>query len=458
MIRKFISRVLGRKPDRHSPRIFRADQHRIDRASLSAGAVKVCEALHQEGFAAFIVGGAVRDLMLGRVPKDFDIATDATPEQVRSTFRRSRIIGRRFRLVHVMFGPETVEVSTFRANHDRNENDEDQSRSDEHGRLLRDNVFGSQEEDALRRDFTVNALFYDPERDEVWDYLSGVEDLRARRLVMIGDAESRYREDPVRMLRAARFAAKLDFKIDAKTQAPIATLAPLLDNVPAARLFDELLKMLLSGQANACLTRLRSLGLHRNLLPFLDEIFQNAGDKQFVELALTRTDERIAAEKGVSPAFLLAALLWPLLSKRLQVLEGGDANLPVQLLWHQAMDDVLDDQRRSLSIPRKLDATMKELWVAQPRFLQRGGGRPYRLLTHPRFRACYDFLVLRAEAGDAQIELADWWTKFQDADEDTMKSMLLQDEAPKKKRRRRARKGGQSAAAPDALDRQEDAG
>ncbi|MBL8515757.1 MAG: polynucleotide adenylyltransferase PcnB [Betaproteobacteria bacterium] len=441
MIKQFISRVLGRKkPDLHNPRIFRADKHKIDHGAISAGAIRVCEGLHAEGYKAFVVGGAVRDLMLGRQPKDFDVATDATPEQVRAVFRRARIIGRRFRLVHVMFGQETVEVSTFRANHERSEADEDDARADEHGRLLRDNVFGSQEEDAIRRDFTVNALFYDPERDEVWDYLSGVDDLKARRLVMIGDPEARYREDPVRMLRAARLAAKLEFRIDAKTEAPISRLAPLLDNVPAARLFDELLKMLLSGQAAACLARLRALGLHRNLLPFLDELFKDDSARRFVELALARTDERIAADKGVSPAFLLAALLWPLVDRRIRAADGG--TLPQQVLWHEAMDGVLEAQRRFLAIPRKLDATMKELWVAQPRFLQRGGGRPYRLLTHPRFRACYDFLVLRAEAGDVPMELADWWTRFQDADEDMRKSMLLQDDGPKKKRRRRGRRTG----------------
>lgn len=450
MIKQFISRVLGRKkPDLHNPRIYRSDQHKIDRKSISSGAIRVCEGLHSEGYKAFVVGGAVRDLMLGRQPKDFDVATDATPEQVRAVFRRARIIGRRFRLVHVMFGQETVEVSTFRANHERSESDENDARADEHGRLLRDNVFGSQEEDAIRRDFTVNALFYDPERDEVWDYLSGVQDLKARRLVMIGNPEARYREDPVRMLRAARLAAKLGFKIDAKTETPISRLAPLLDNVPVARLFDELLKMLLSGQAAACMTRLRELCLHRNLLPFLDELFKDEGARRFLELALAKTDERIAADKGVSPAFLLAALLWPLVDQRIRAAEGS--SLPPQVLWHEAMDAVLEEQRRFLAIPRKLDATMKELWVAQPRFLQRGGGRPYRLLTHPRFRACYDFLLLRAEAGDVPKELADWWTVFQDADEDTRKSMLLQDEGPKKKRRRRGRRsgGGGNAAGGD---------
>lgn len=448
MIKAFISRVFSRrKPDQHAPTIYAAGKHGINRHHISQGALRVCEGLHREGFAAFVVGGAVRDLMLGRQPKDFDVATNATPEEVRGVFRRSRIIGRRFRLVHVMFGGETVEVSTFRAAHARAEG-EDSAQADEHGRLLRDNVFGSQEEDAIRRDFTVNALFYDPEKDEVWDYLSGVADLRARKLVMIGDPEARYREDPVRMLRAARLSAKLGFKIDSKTRAPIGKLQGLLDNVPPARLFDELLKMLVSGGAGACIAALRELGLHRSLLPFLDEIHADALASRFVGLALQRTDERIAADKGVSPAFLLACLLWPLVQKRVASLEG--ASLPLQVQWHQAMEEVLETQRRTLAIPRKLDAGMTELWAAQPRFAQRGGARPYRLLTHPRFRACYDFLLLRAEAGDEAMELADWWTAFQDADEDTRKAMLQKDDSPRKKRRRRTRRGGRAAGAGDS--------
>jgi len=455
MIKRFISRVLGRgKTVATGPKIYNAAQHGIDRGAISNGALRVCEGLQREGYAAFVVGGAVRDLMLGRHPKDFDVATDATPEQVRGVFRRARIIGRRFRLVHVMFGAETVEVSTFRANHQRAEADEDDARADEHGRLLRDNVFGNQEEDAIRRDFTVNALFYDPERDEVWDYLTGVADLKARKLVMIGEPEARYREDPVRMLRAARFAAKLGFVIDKKSEAPIAKLVPLLDNVPSARLFDEVLKLLLSGQAMACIERLQALGLHRNLLPMLDEVMGDPASRRFVELALKRTDERIADDRGVSPAFMLAALLWPLVSRSVAALENS--NLPLQVKWHQAMEDVLAAQRRKLAIPRKLDATMAELWISQPRFLQRAGARPYRLLTHPRFRACYDFLLLRAESGDAELELADWWTRFQDADEDTRKDMLLADTEPKKKRRRRGKKGAAKVDTQDAPPPQTD--
>lgn len=439
MIKKFIRRVFGKKPVKpQGPRIFRAGEHSIRRADISNSALRVCEGLQKEGFTAFVVGGAVRDLLLGRHPKDFDIATSATPEQVKSAFRRARIIGRRFRLVHVMFGAETVEVSTFRAHHADAEDHE--GRADEHGRLLRDNVFGSQVDDAIRRDFTVNALFYDPERDEVWDYLRGMADLKAKKLVMIGEAAARYREDPVRMLRAARLSAKLDFTIDPKTEAPIARLAPLLDNVPAARLFDEILKLLLSGHAVECIEKLRALGLHRGLLPVLDQVMEDAPSKRFVLHALKRTDERVAQDKGVSPAFLLAAIQWPLVVRRWRELEaqGNHRELPA---LHLAMDDVLDDQRDVLAVPRRFDAVMKELWLAQPRLLQRSGGKPYRMLAHPHFRACYDFFALRAEAGDAPQDIADWWTRFQDATEDEREGMLLPDDQPKKRRRQRSKRG-----------------
>lgn len=453
MIKKFISRVFGKKTVKpQGPRIFRAGEHSIRRADISNSALRVCEGLQKEGFAAFVVGGAVRDLLLGRHPKDFDIATSATPEQVKSAFRRARIIGRRFRLVHVMFGAETVEVSTFRAHHGDAEDHE--GRADEHGRLLRDNVFGRQVDDAIRRDFTVNALFYDPERDEVWDYLKGMADLKAKKLVMIGDAVARYREDPVRMLRAARLAAKLGFKIDPKTEAPIAELAPLLDNVPSARLFDEILKLLLSGKSVECIEKLRALGLHRGLLPVLDHVMEDAPSKRFVLHALKRTDERVAQDKGVSPAFLLAAIQWPLVVRRWRELEaqGKYRELPA---LHLAMDDVLDDQRDVLAVPRRFDAVMKELWLAQPRLLQRSGGRPYRMLAHPHFRACYDFFVLRAEAADAPQEIAYWWTRFQEATEDEREEMLLPDDQPKKRRRRRSKRGAgepQENAAQGAAD------
>ncbi len=455
MIKKFIQRVFGgasaadtgktgkarvtaAKATKGGWRIYSRPEHGIHRDDLSEAAITVCEGLQRAGYKAFVVGGAVRDLLLGRHPKDFDVATDATPEQVRGVFRRARIIGRRFRLVHVMFRDETIEVSTFRSSHADPEADDSNARADEHGRLLRDNVFGNQEEDAIRRDFTMNALFYDPEREEVWDFVHGVADIQKKRVVMIGDPEERYREDPVRMLRAARLASKLEFSIDTATEKPIAVLAPLLDNVPTARLFDEMVKLLFSGHALVGLAKLRELGLHLGLLPVLDRLFDDPLTRPFVTLALERTDQRIAADKGVSPAFLFAALFWHPMVSRWKHLEAGGVRTAQAM--HEAMDDVLDEARKTLAIPRRLDPLIKELWLAQPRFLQRSQVKAYRNLGHPRFRASYDFFALRAEAGDADKDIAHWWEQFQFADDAVRESMLLPDDEPKKSKRRRRRK------------------
>ncbi|MEO8103025.1 MAG: polynucleotide adenylyltransferase PcnB [Betaproteobacteria bacterium] len=462
MIKKFIQRVFGggkpreggaaraapAKAGKGKWRIYTQPEHGIHRDDLSEAAVTVCEGLQRAGYEAFVVGGAVRDLLLGRHPKDFDVATNATPEQVRGVFRRARIIGRRFRLVHVMFRDETIEVSTFRSSHSDPEADDSNARADEHGRLLRDNVFGNQEEDALRRDFTMNALFYDPTKQEVLDFVNGVADIQKKRVVMIGDPEARYREDPVRMLRAARLAAKLEFSIDAATEKPIAPLAPLLDNVPTARLFDEIQKLLFSGHALAGLAKLRKLGLHLGILPVLDRLFDDPASRPFITLALQRTDQRIADDKGVSPPFLFAALFWHPMVSRWHHLEAGGTRTAQAM--HQAMDDVLDDARRSLAIPRRLDPLIKELWLAQPRFLQRSQVKAYRNLSHPRFRAAYDFFALRAEAGDAGQDIAAWWERFQFADDAERETMLLPDDEPKKSKRRRRKKKTSTAGSAEA--------
>ena len=303
------------------------------------------------------------------------MATNATPEQVRGQFRRSRIIGRRFRLVHVMCGPDTVEVSTFRGTQEDGESGEQVH--DEHGRILRDNVFGNQQQDATRRDFTMNALFYDPVTQEIWDYYGGIKDLKARRLRIIGDPEQRYREDPVRMLRAVRLAAKLGMEIDSATAGPISRLAPLMDRVPAARVFDEMLKLLLSGHALECVKGLRKRGLHHGMLPMLDVILEQPLGERFIMLALKNTDERILADKPVSPAFLFAALLWhEVLAAWKQAEQGGMKPMPA---LHQAMDQVLGVQDEKLAIPRRYDAVMKEIWAtaAYPAL----GRRPFRLLS-----------------------------------------------------------------------------
>jgi len=436
MIKSFISRVFGRgaKQAAHpsKPVVYGPDKHHIRKDHISRGARKTCEELQRAGHTAYVVGGAVRDLLLGMRPKDFDVATSAHPDAVRSLFRRSRIIGRRFQIVHVMWGAETVEVSTYRA-HFTKEADED--KQDEHGRVLSDNVFGTQAEDALRRDFTVNALFYDPVKEEVWDFQHGVKDLIARKLVMIGDPAMRYREDPVRMLRAARLSAKLGLAIDPRTAAPIKELRHLLENVPQARLFEEILKMLLSGNAVACVQRLRELELHHGLLPLLDDALEDPATGPFAMAALKATDDRLREDKPVLPAFLLAALLWGRVERRWHELE--EKGQPSTPSLHSAMHDALDAQRESLAIPRRFDATMKELWLLQPRFLQRGGTRPFRLLEHPRFRAAYDFFELRARSGNAPLEVGQWWERFQDASGEERERMLHPDEGGKKKRRRR---------------------
>ncbi len=437
MIKRFIRRVFG-LPAEALLRLPR-EKHGLSRDAISPAAAKVCALLREGGFAAYVVGGAVRDLLLGIAPKDFDIATDARPEQVKPLFRRALIIGRRFRLVHVMLGPETVEVSTFRAA------DPDTAEKDEHGRVLRDNVFGSQEEDARRRDFTVNALYFDPISQEVVDFHGGLADLKKRLLRVIGDPETRYREDPIRMLRAVRLAAKLGLRLDAATREPIRELAPLLDSVPPARLFDEMLKLLLSGHASACLRQLREVGLHKGVLPLLDVILEQPLGERFVTLALAQTDERVLAGRPVSPAFLFAALIWhEVLAAWKARLARGERSIPA---LETAMDEVLDMQCEKLAITRKLTATMREVWAMQPRFEQRFGQRAFRLLEAPRFRMAYDFLALRAASGEVAAELEAWRRAFQSADAETRKAMLLPDTGPRKRKRRRRKKRPVAVAA-----------
>jgi len=440
MIKRFIRRVLG-LPANHMECVPR-EKHGLSRDALSPAASRVCTVLREAGFSAYVVGGAVRDLLLGIEPKDFDVATDARPEQVKPLFRRALIIGRRFRLVHVMMGAETVEISTFRAA------DPDTAEKDEHGRVLRDNVFGTQEEDARRRDFTVNALYFDPATEEVVDFHGGLADLKKRVLRVIGEPVTRYREDPVRMLRAVRLSAKLGLTLDAATREPIRSLAPLMERVPPARLFDEMLKLLLSGHASACLRQLRDVGLHKGLLPLLDVILEQPLGERFVTLALAQTDERVLAERPVSPAFLFAALLWHEVLAAWRAREArGERSIPA---LENAMDEVLDTQCAKLAITRKLTATMREVWSMQPRFELRAGQRPYRLLEAPRFRMAYDFLALRAASGEVPAEFEAWWRTFHAADADTRKAMLLPDTGPRKRRRRR-RKKRPAAPAPTSV-------
>ncbi len=435
MIRKFLHRVFSRRSRSQDPVVIPFEIHGVARSRISNCARKVTSTLQEKGYAAYVVGGAVRDLLLGRDPKDFDVATSATPEEVHAAFRRSRIIGRRFQIVHCLCGPETVEVSTFRG--PAADNDAEDAQKDAHGRLLRDNVWGTQEEDAIRRDFTINALFYDPTTQEILDYCGGWEDLQKKRLRMIGDPESRYREDPVRMLRAVRLAAKLGLEIEPATRKPIKPLSDLLQNVPAARLFDEMLKLLLSGHATECVEQLRQEGLHHGLMPMLDAILEQPLGQRFIMLALRNTDERVRAEKPVSPAFLFASLLWHDVLNAWTALQATGMK-PMPAL-HEAMEQVVSQQSERLAIPRRFSAPMKELWAMQPRFEIRSGRRPVALLSLERFRAGYDFLLLRCESGEVDPALGEWWTKFQRVNDEERNAMLLPGTGPRRRRPRRKR-------------------
>jgi len=444
MIKKFIRRILGSKSkdkvvDPTVPVMQGPAEHKIDPQLVSPNAVRVTQTLQDAGFKAFVVGGAVRDLLLGVKPKDFDIATNATPEQIKRLFRRAFIIGRRFQIVHVMLGQEQIEVTTFRGS------SSDGAPKDEHGRVLRDNVFGEQHEDAVRRDFTINAMYYDPATQTVLDYHGGLADIRGKTLRVIGVPEARYREDPVRLLRVVRFAAKLNFTIEPHTSAPIAVMAPLINNVPAARVFDEMLKLLMSGQALACLQQLRKQGLHHGLLPLLDVVLEQPLGEKFVTLALANTDARIKEGKPVSPGFLFASLLWhQVLEKWTAYKTAGEYPIPA---LHLAADDVLNAQTDKLALQRKIASDMRDIWAMQPRFERRTGKSPYKLLEHLRLRAGYDFLLLRCASGEIDSEIGEWWTDFMDADGGGREALLNNKTRPaeagaaKKRPRRRGGRG-----------------
>ncbi|MCG5533590.1 polynucleotide adenylyltransferase PcnB [Halorhodospira sp. 9621] len=407
------------------PTIIPRDAHSISRADISDNALKVLYRLRNAGYQAYMVGGGVRDLSLGREPKDFDVATDARPEEVRRLFRNCRLIGRRFRLAHVHFGAEIIEVATFRALHPPEDGDgdgdgdgADGERVIENGRIVRDNVYGTLAEDALRRDFTVNALYYNIDDFSVVDHAGGMDDLEAGVIRLIGDPRERYQEDPVRMLRAVRFALKLGFRIHPETAAPMHEMAGSVADMPPARLFDEALKLFMSGDALDAFEMLRHYGLFDSLLPLTAEALEDEGNEQwvpFIAAALRNTDERIGADKPVTPAFLFAALLWPAVRRReADLVEAGEAPIPA---LQQAAAEVQAMQQARIALPKRFSIPMREIWTLQPRFARRGGKRAQRLLGHPRFRAAYDFLELRAGAGDAPAELAQWWREFQEQPE-----------------------------------------
>ena len=430
------------------------DQHCISRKNISDSALKVMSRLRSQGHQAYLVGGAVRDLLLGGHPKDFDVATDATPEDIHGLFRNSRIIGRRFRIVHVRFGREIIEVTTFRGHHEDGDESSpakggNHSRQSDKGLLLRDNVYGTLEEDAVRRDLTVNALYYDGGKFEVFDQVKGLQDLQDRLIRIIGDPAQRYREDPVRMLRVVRFGAKLGFDIEQKTANAIPSCAPLLGEIPPARLFDEFLKLFLSGHASATLEAL----LRHDLLPYLfDEtshiLHEDDHDLALVRAAMANTDQRIAEDKPVTPAFLLAALLWPVVRRAATHLENQGE--PPMVAMHNAAQQSIGEACQQIAIPRRFSQPMREIWEFQLRLQRRQGKKAAELVEHRRFRAAYDFLLLREQAGEETNGLGDWWTQYQEL---TMEQRLSaapegassSDEAKSGRRRRRPRNRRSSA-------------
>ena len=396
--------------------IIPRDEHCISRKNISDSALKVMHRLRKEGHQAYLVGGAVRDLLLGGHPKDFDVATDATPETVNKLFRNSRIIGRRFRIVHVRFGREIIEVTTFRGHHENSDDgqrDDHHSRQSQKGLLLRDNVFGTLEEDAVRRDLTVNALYYDAGKFEVFDHVGGLEDLETKKIRVIGKPVQRYTEDPVRMLRVVRFAAKLDFAIEELTASSIAECAHLLREIPAARLFDEFLKLFLGGRAEATLDKLLEYDLLHYLFPETClEMDSDPHALPLIQAAMRSTDTRVAVDKPVTPAFILAALLWPVAKAQAYELEErGDA--PIQAM-HSAAQLAISEAAQHLSIPRRFSQPMREIWEYQLRLNNRRGKKAAQLVEQRRFRAAYDFLLLRETAGESTDGLGEWWTEFQE--------------------------------------------
>ncbi len=415
-----------------TPRIITRDEHGIDKRLVSLEALRTVKNLQRAGYEAYVVGGAVRDLLLGVTPKDFDVVTDATPEQVKRCQKRAIIIGKRFRLVHVMFGREKIECSTFRALEGAG------VRKDAFGRVISDNVFGEMWEDAARRDFTINALYYNPITEELIDYHNGMRDILDGVVRMIGDPEERYREDPVRMLRAVRIASKLQFKIDEATLEPISRLAPLLGNVPEARLFDEAVKLLTCGRAIDCMDKLRSLGLYRNVIPLLEVALKEQKGERFLMLAMKRTDERIAIGKKVSPSFLFATLLWPLTYRHFEErISRGEGQIQAMI---EAGRYVLDRQCEKLAIQKRFVEDILTIWILQIKLLRRGTKSAMGLLNIPKFRAGYDFMLLRSQLEFVDPAIVEWWTKFQEVDEETRLEMI-REQANANAQARKPRKG-----------------
>lgn len=441
MIKKIIQKLL---PKSHKKGVRAAD-FRVQQKMLPKYALKTVKALQEAGFEAYIVGGAVRDLLAGLTPKDFDVATNAAPDEVRKVFRRGRIVGRRFPIVILPFGAELLEITTFRGNVTAPQN--------EQGRIMRDTAFGTRSEDARRRDFTCNALYYDPVAEQIFDDLNGIADIQARRLVMIGKPDERFREDPVRMLRAARLSAKLGFEMAGEIADSIRRNNHLLKNEPPARLFDEITKELLCGNSSGCLNNMKMLNIPADIHPIFAIMMTHEDDttRHFVETVLAKTDERVKHKKPVSIAFLLAALFWHKLRQIEQDLHTMD-DKPTQTL-HAAIRQIREDGGLHWGVPNRLFAMIREIWQLQVQFAFIRGKRPFRLLKHPNFRAAYDFYVLRSANNDADTDpaIAQFWTKFQAANEEQRNAMTqpaVQKTANKKRRRRKPRQAADNESTP----------
>ncbi len=440
-----------------TPRIIPRPEHPISRSAINNSALKVLYRLKDGGYQAYLVGGCVRDLLLGREPKDFDVATDAHPDEVQALFRNCRLVGRRFRLAHIRFGREIIEVATFRAQHAGDA----EGGELEDGRIIRDNVFGTIEDDALRRDFSVNALYYDIRDFSIIDYAGGLEDLDAGILRLIGDPAARYREDPVRMLRAVRFAVKLGFRIEEASEQPLIELASLLADIAPARLYDEMLKLFLSGYALQTFEALRHYGLFAHLFPQTERELGHEAEGfplMLLSQALANTDRRVDEGKPVMPGFLCAALLWEPVRKCFQEIEASGRARGLMAM-QLAADEVFKAQCRHVAIPRRVSLQSREIWSLQLRLLRTRGKRPLLLLENPRFRAGYDFMLLRAAAGEQELQpLCDWWTRIQTASDEERQEMI-RGEGPsgsraappsRPRRSRRRRRGRTSAGNSDA--------
>jgi poly(A) polymerase len=451
----FIKKLLKIKPTskKVSPPIEKTgaiviprEQHRISKTNISVNALKVLNRLHHSGYEACLVGGSVRDLLLGIAPKDFDVATNAKPHEVNRLFRNSLVIGRRFRIVHVQFGREIIEVTTFRGGEEHHEEGHIDHKKDHQGMIIRDNIFGDISQDAKRRDFTVNALYYNIADFSIIDFTRGYQDLKDKVIRLIGDPEVRYKEDPVRILRAIRFSAKLDFTLHSETAKPIKKLIPLIKNVPSARLSEEIFKVYHNGAAQKGHQLLCDYGLFDLFFPAAASALNTSSTHakreesrlighKIINQALENTDHRFAARKPIMPAFLLAALLWhPMQQEIRRFKQEGDTLLEA---LEKSMSHIIHMQNQAVAIPKRYWQAVREIWVLQYRFSRRHGPRAFRLLQHPRFRAAYDFLLIRALAGDESVDLADWWTTFQEVPEEEQDAMVKALPPPKNLRSRK---------------------